>query len=344
MRLPRTLWRSMALEMLRLVGVSAAVLVTLIAFGGAVKPLSDGSLRAGDALKYILLAIPPMLAYALPFAGGFAATLTYHRVASDLEHVAAYAGGVSHRALLAPALGVGLLCAGTLTVLNEEVIPRFLRQMQVMVTADVARLLGQRLERGQSVEAGGMQIYADQIRRIAPEPGSGASDQLLMTRFAAVSVKDGVPVTEATAAVAKLWVLPPEQGEGEREGSRVIVRLEDVVGVSEGRVGARSERLDFAFRGPDLFRDNVKFMSWRELKTLRENPLRLNWVAGRHRALAAMLAERHATQTLELAARGEGAFELVDESGEVVVVGCGRLDADGPAWRLAPASGRSRVC
>jgi hypothetical protein len=174
LRPPRTLWRLYLMDLLRLVALAAGVLVTVIAFAGAVKPISDGVLDAADAVKYILLAIPPMLAYALPFAGGFASTLVYHRMATDLEATAAYASGVSHRSLLAPALGLALTCAACLVALNEQVIPRFLERMQRLVTTDVGRLIAQRVERGEGVAFKGVMLHADHVQRVAPRAGHGA--------------------------------------------------------------------------------------------------------------------------------------------------------------------------
>src|SRR5262245_52384285 len=197
LRLPLTLWRLILLDLLKLVALSASVLVTVIAFGAAIKPLSDGKLETADALKFVLLAIPPMLAYALPFAAGFGATLVYYRIAQDNEAQAAYAGGVSHRRLLIPALGAALVFAAFLALLNEQVVPRFLQRMQRLITVDVARLLAQQITKGKSVAFGNMLIWADEARAVEPDPASGATDQVLLARFGVVEVgDDGKPVRE----------------------------------------------------------------------------------------------------------------------------------------------------
>ena len=117
-------------ELAKLTGLSAGVLVVIIAIGAAIKPLSDGLLDAGDAALFVSLAMVPMLAFVLPFAAGFASTLTYHRLATSNETTAAYASGISHRAVLVPAAVMGLVLALVVSGLNEQVIPRFLLQMQ----------------------------------------------------------------------------------------------------------------------------------------------------------------------------------------------------------------------
>ena len=88
-RSPFLLWRWLGADLLRLVGLAAAVLVSVIALAATVKPVSDGLLQAENLVKFIFYSIPPMLAYALPFAAGFGTTLVYHRFAADNEATAA---------------------------------------------------------------------------------------------------------------------------------------------------------------------------------------------------------------------------------------------------------------
>lgn len=339
---PFTLWRFIALDLVRLVVVTSSVLVTIIAFAGAIKPLSDGSLQATDAARYILFAIPPMLAYALPFAGGFAATLVYHRIGTDLETIAAYAGGISHRVLLAPALAVALLCSAGLVALNEAIIPAFLRQMQVMVTVDVGRLLTNSVARGQSLPLndGKTMIIADSARLVTPEPGSGILSQVYMTRFAAVELAAGVPVREVTANIGKMWILPDQNSPGEdHQRSVVYLRLENVVAAQQGKGLATSkDHIDLAFPGPDIFKDNVKFLSWREILMLRDHPERMNWVDRRRVDLANVLAERHAVLGFQQQVASRGAFSMRDDRGREVIISCGKMAWSDNQWRLLPGT------
>ncbi len=120
--LPWTLWRMATVDLLRLVTLTAAIVVTIAAFGAMIPQLAKGRLGPAEGFRFMLLAVVPMLQYALPFASGFASTLVYHRMAQDNEVLAAHAGGLGHRAVLAPALGVGLLLAVVLSVLSEAAI------------------------------------------------------------------------------------------------------------------------------------------------------------------------------------------------------------------------------
>ena len=115
-RLPYTLWLYVLGDLWKLVALTTGVLVTVIAFAAAVKPLADGKLGPEDTLTFMLMAMVPMLQYALPFAACFGATLAYHRLATDNELTAVHAGGVSHRAMLVPAVLSGLVLAGLLQI------------------------------------------------------------------------------------------------------------------------------------------------------------------------------------------------------------------------------------
>lgn len=341
LRPPRTLWRLYLMDLLRLVSLTAGVLVTVIAFAGAVKPISDGVLDAADAVKYILLAIPPMLAYALPFAGGFASTLVYHRMATDLEATAAYASGVSHRSLLAPALGLALACAGCLVALNEQVIPRFLERMQRLVTTDVGRLIAQRVERGEGVAFKGVMLHADQVQRVAPAPGTGVLDQLLLTGFAAVLHENNEPNREVAAQRAKVWLVEGEGPSEEQGVTRLIVKLENVTVVLPDRgLVAAAEINDLSWTVPNAFRDNVKFLTSDQMSVLHEHPERMNWIESRRQALLYTLAERRTMELMTAQSGRDNLLRMVDGRGHPVEIVTGQL-----VWKdrwelLPPAPGK----
>ncbi|MHC4181408.1 MAG: hypothetical protein ACYSWU_28245, partial [Planctomycetota bacterium] len=72
--MPWLLYRYLLGELLRVFALCAAVLVLVIAFGAAIKPLAgDDLIGPLQTAKYIMLAAVPMLQFALPFAAGFAA-------------------------------------------------------------------------------------------------------------------------------------------------------------------------------------------------------------------------------------------------------------------------------
>jgi lipopolysaccharide export LptBFGC system permease protein LptF len=339
-RLPITLWLATLADMLKLVALSASVLVLVIALGAAVKPLSDGVLQAQDLIRFVAVAIVPMLAYALPFAGGFAATLVYYRIAHENEAIGAYAGGISHRSLLAPALLTAAILTVALMLLNEQVIPVFLREMQKMVTIDVARQIMHGVEKGQAIQLKGatknsaesrMMIYADGAQALEPDKASGALEEVMLRKFAAVELtKEGEPDTEVTAQIATMWLYPGnvlvikgKGAESEESRSLVFMRLENVVAVQQGKWVGRQEKVDIPWTVPNAFTDKVSFLSYSELRTLKDVPEKLNWVEGNRQRLAQVLAERQAIARMRQGISEGKPITLVDGGGRPLTIHAG---------------------
>ncbi|MFO0874723.1 MAG: LptF/LptG family permease [Phycisphaerales bacterium] len=206
-------------ELLKVMLLSCAVLVTVIAFGAAIKPIAQNLLGPLDLAKYIGLATVPMLQFALPFSAGLAATIVLHRMAADNEIQAMSTSGVSYRRVLRPVLiaGAGLMLA--MLVLVNFVVPRFWVMVQATLTRDVTRLFVSTIRDGHAFRIGDLQIYADEVMQ-APPTASGAggaaaaSDsgpepptRLLLAGVAAVQFDDDQrPTTEFTAEFATVDV------------------------------------------------------------------------------------------------------------------------------------------
>jgi lipopolysaccharide export LptBFGC system permease protein LptF len=355
-RFPKTILRMLGSELGRLVLVSASVLVSIIAFSAAIKPLSDGTLTPGQALAFMALASPPMLMYALPFAAGFAATLAYHRFGADNEANAAYAGGVSHRAVLLPAFVVGVALLVVMLVLQHSIIPRFLRGMEELVTRDVAQLLENAVSRGDSLRIEDALIHADSATRLEKEDVSGARERLLLEGVLAVGpTPEGTIGWEATAQRAIVWLFDADAPEIARpgaepstaaEGSTVIVlQLFNQSIMREGQGASRTSGDVYRFAVPGAFSDDPKFRDWNGLRELRRNPDPIASVDRRRRALAQAIALDEAVRATRLGIEGDGVLALVDPDGQWA-----RLTASGMQWdaqrggyRLLPPQGETAV-
>lgn len=340
-RPPKTLWLFLVLDLLRLTALAAGVLVMVIAFGAAIKPLSDGVLQAGDLFFFVALATPPMLAYALPFAAGFASTLVYHRLASEHEATAAYAGGISHRALLAPALLSGVLLAIVLGVLNESVIPRFYRKMEGLVALNLPRLLVQQTARGRGVRLPGsdLMIFADRAEHFTPRPETGADDLVVLFNFAAISLDNqGSPTGELTASVARLWLFPAPEGAAEGTGV-ALVELERAVRSDGFSVVGTRETGQIVMPVRETRRDKPKFRTRGELRDLEDHPERMAGIDAARRVLALSLAHDRGVQALDAQLRDGGRATLVDRAGEPVIVFAGSLRREGDGYTLSPGAG-----
>ncbi len=144
--------------------ITASILVVVIAFGAAVKPLSSGSLlTAFDTMKYLLLAIVPMLQFALPFAGAFAVTICLHRMAQDNEFIAMSVSGQSYVRLLAPIVVFGLVLTIVVAVLVQSIIPIFMGKMAEALTKDLPRMLAFKIQQHAPFVEENLVIWAEEI-------------------------------------------------------------------------------------------------------------------------------------------------------------------------------------
>jgi len=346
-RAPRLIWRLLAGDVWRLLALTTCSLVTLIAFAGAVKPLADGKVGLIDALTLMGLLVVPMLQFALPFASGFAATIGYHRFAADNEAMASHAGGVGHRALLVPALATGLVVGVALAGLSNEVIPRFLRRAELLITRDATRVFVRPIERGESVRIGPYDVYAQRVLRVRPEgaeqnsDGSaapGVLDHLVLQGVLAVQSDDRGVRTWLNAKRVDLWVLDDDGAEESGQGAAVQLVFSQVEGdVPEGTLSG-DELVTQRIVIPGAFRDDPKFLPLRELLAVQREPRRIGAVEQRHRLLAAALAQAAIVSRIDEQLRRDGHAALVRE-GERLVLSAAGLRADGNAWVIEPRAG-----
>lgn len=278
-RAPRTLWLYILVEMWKLIGLTAAVLMTVVSFAMVVKPLADGKLGPADAVRFMVMAMPVAMQYTLPFAACFGATLSLYRLSSDNELTACQAGGISHRSILVPAGLTGLALALGLLVLSHYAIPRFLKSMQDLITQDATRLIMGPIERGEAVQIGGQYLYADQVRRVEPDRQSGAYQTLWLGGVVFVKLApDGSVETHGIARTAQVQFkrVAGESGGGSAGGggramTEVLIRPLDLVAINkDGRIAmndvVRRELI------PDPNRGNPKFLTFDELRQVRRTP------------------------------------------------------------------------
>ena len=152
--MPRILFRHITADLLRIKLLTASVLVAVIAFGAAIRPIMQNLLGADDVIQYVALASVPMLQFALPFAGAFAGTIVYARLAADNEILAMSAAGLSYRRILMPAFGVGVMLFIVMAVLVDAGVPRFWTSMRMLITRDVTRLFVSSVEHGEALTEG----------------------------------------------------------------------------------------------------------------------------------------------------------------------------------------------
>lgn len=372
---PRTLWWFITAELWKLLLLTTAVVLAVAVFGFTVRPLAEGRLGPVEALRFMLYAIVPMLQYALPFAAGFSATLVYHRLAADNESTAAFAAGISHRKLLVPAAGTGLVLGLVMLVIADQAMPRLLRAAQEMITQDVAKLVVGQIKRGDSIKLGpDRMIYADDVTALGPDPAGGAFERLVLSGVLAIELSDRGEVTrEAASRLAYVWLYrgrapagaggvggesikmadgASEGGAGgggsadDPGGTTVVLRLRDALGQGRGVGLSALEDSTMVYRVPNAMQDDPKYFSWAQLRRVSERPELMDWIDLRRRLLAAALSEDVVAERVGGVLSREGRLTLLDGAGRRVVLRAGGLQAtkDAGGWALRPiASARAGV-
>lgn len=287
-RSPWIIWRSTSIEVLRTLVLAAVALVTLIAFIGAVRPLADGRIGLMDALRLFTLLAVPMLQFALPFAAGFAATIGYHRAASENEITAAHAAGLAHRTLLLPAAAIGIVLAGTLWLLTNYTIPYFLDRAEGLIQRDIARIVLAPLARGEAIRIGNFDIHADRaVGPMAPPAGSSANAYIALFGVLAVQNSDKDGISYASDERVDLWLFDDPE-----DASSTVVQFAFTRPEFVSPTGSLSVRalLSRPYRIPRSVKDDPKFLSYPDLLRLRDNPDRSATINSHTRALAARAA------------------------------------------------------
>ncbi len=201
--MPFILYRHLLAELLKVFLLTTAVIVVVIAFGSAIRPLAENLLGPGGVAKWILLATVPMLQFAVPFSGGFAATLVFHRFVTDNEITAMATCGLSYRRILVPVVTLGMVLLVVMTLLVNFAVPRFWEALKEVGTQDATAVFAAAVDRGESLTAGRLTLFADGIREEEVPPGVGLERRMVLVGVAAIERDpEGHPVTEFTSETA----------------------------------------------------------------------------------------------------------------------------------------------
>jgi len=337
-RPPLILWRYLSIELWRSLALISLTLVLLVSFAAAIRPLARGDIGLGDAIKLMGLLAVPMSQFALPFAAGFAATLVYHRFSSDNEATACRASGIPQRAILAPALMMGLVLGLIVAVLSNSVIPRFFRAAEQIVARDVARLIIGPIRNGSPIRLGSWDLYAEQIYRPDLPEGSAAMDHLILLSVVGAEIgEDGVTRQFVSARRVDMWLSeasPEETGTGEAGTSVQLAFTEPVGLVPEGDVSFSISTLGTGrLILPSNFDDDPKMLTFREMREARREPRRIDTTDLRARQLALELGRLRVADALRDRLGNDGRLVLSRDD-ETLSIEADEMVAEGDGWRL----------
>ncbi len=274
--MPWRFYRYMFVDVLRQFAITAVILVIVIAFGAAIKPLSSDNLLTGwDTLKYLLFAIVPMLQFALPFAGAFAATICLHRMAQDNEFIAMSVSGQSYVRLLAPMVVFGGVLTIVIAILAQSVIPYFIGKMAHAMTADLPRLLTNSIRQNAPFIQDDLVIWAEDIFLDTQND----DERMALDHVAVAKIDDDGKANmyfTATAAIVDVQRIENETSlyVGTRNTTQ-WTRGENGTGVLKG---AREGKLTHAIDLPSLTKQRLSALTRNELLDLKERPSEYSYV------------------------------------------------------------------
>ena len=162
--------RHVIAEIAKVLVLTTTVMVIVVAFGAVIRPLAQNLLGPFGVAKYVALATVPMLQFALPFAGGFAATLVTHRMVSDNEFLAMSVSGLSYRSIFRPHVVLSAFMHSALTMLHWK--------LTVMCAE------GNRYRQESQNEAARF-APSSQAHRLLASRGTGRKNVVVMARAAA---------------------------------------------------------------------------------------------------------------------------------------------------------------
>jgi len=292
--MPWTIYRYILREILKLLVVSTVVLVTVISFAAAVRPLADGVLGPVALMKFIGFTLPTMLGFALPFAGAFSATIVFLRLASDNEITACSASGISYASILVPVVLLGTALTMMLFFSSNFVMPWFYREASRIVETDLMSALVHQLDRQQPyiLNKEGVVLFANRAEQhpvtqeLAARIDSPIPPQELIVLYGvALGMRDdaGRIRSDATAEQANVLVFRDPA----TDASWVTMKFLNAMYYDEtrGELVFSEEYVPSTIRIPSPFEDNVEFLSWPQLDRLRKNPDRYDDVRVRARDL-----------------------------------------------------------
>jgi lipopolysaccharide export LptBFGC system permease protein LptF len=305
-----------AVELLRVIGLAAAVLAVVTAFGAVIKPLAgDAPISAMQALKYVGLALVPMMQYALPFAAGFGATIVFHRMVTDNEVMAMSVVGLRYRTILAPVLVLGLALVIVMAVLVQVVIPRVYAIMGRVIAGDITALFEHAVSQGKPVRFGDMEIWAESMHVQIDPPGSEANERIELRRMVAARLgPDGSIESDVSAAGAVLDLY-------EREGIVLIrMAMDDAVSWESAGGNLRGfPRLEptHAIPVPLPERTEPMAMTRSELLAVDADPSRYPAITAEYEKLADALLQMRQREAMNAALQADGHVDLpaADRSG-----------------------------
>ncbi len=322
----RTLFWYVGRDLLRIFLMTSVVLAGIMSFGGLLKPLTQYGLSGAQVVKILAYFMPAMMTYSLPIAALFATTIVYGRLAADNELTACRASGISYLSMALPAFVLGLFLALASIFALSFLVPKYALKVENVAFASLADAVQKSITRSHQLKPPGVPytIFAESAE-VLPPPADEPDAELVvlyepMFCFYELDEKTNttVPREIYTAREAAVRI---RQGDEQLEFSAELI---DGVKIPRDFAGASTGGIRVATFGPvplpSPVRENTKFMDYRQLRKLAEDPLKSKEIRGLFAQLTRQQQE-HAFLESVLAALNNGlSCALVDTDGRTLTL------------------------
>src|SRR3954454_6598203 len=191
----RTLFWYIFKDLLKIFFMASGALAGIMSFGGLLRPLTQQGLDTAQVGKMLQYFSFPMMAYSLPVAALFSATMVYGRLSADNELTACRAGGISHLSIAMPGFVLGAVVAALSVFMLNFVVPKYTLEVEKVIYSNLAKLIQNRIERTHEIKFGDFDVFAQSARLPAPtegtEPAAAARDRVLAADRSLKGVLDG---------------------------------------------------------------------------------------------------------------------------------------------------------
>jgi lipopolysaccharide export system permease protein len=129
-----TLQRYILFDLLRVLALVVTATTVLLVFLGVFQKVSESGIGPLQVLEILPYIIPSMLPFTIPATLLLSVCIVYGRLSADFEITAAKAAGINSLSLLTPAFAVGAALSLCSLLLNDQVIPWSMTNIQRIVT------------------------------------------------------------------------------------------------------------------------------------------------------------------------------------------------------------------
>jgi len=216
----RTLQRYILVELVRVLALIITITSLLLVFVGVFQEATQRGLGPLQALAIMPYVVPSMLPFTIPATLLLAVCIVYGRLSADYEITAAKAAGVNVTSLLFPSFFLGGLLTVCSLLLNDQIIPWSVGNIQRIVTMAMEDIFFDLLasqnvieyrNQGFSVSVAGVDRANNRLIQPVVRFSPGGKDEAIVTQATVATVRFDYERQQIILEPEEAWVDAPNQ-------------------------------------------------------------------------------------------------------------------------------------